>query len=172
MSIGLAVLRLVVGLTLAAHGVQKLFGWFGGPGLHGAGRGLEQLGFVPGRRSALLAGLTEVGGGLLLALGLATPAAAAAVIGVMLVAGFSVHFEKGFFLQRGGYEYTLILGVAALSVAFTGPGALSLDALLGLSRGGAQWGLGALLVGLAGGAVQLAGRRLPVEQPHPGPQGT
>src|SRR5215471_4581102 len=79
MDFGLAVLRLVVGLTLAAHGVQKLFGWFGGPGLHGTGRGLEQLGFVPGRRSALLAGLTEAGGGLLLTLGLATPAAAAAV---------------------------------------------------------------------------------------------
>ena len=75
MAIGLLILRLVVGLTLAAHGAQKLFGWFGGYGLNGTGGFLEQLGFVPGRRNALLAGLSETAGGLLLALGLATPAA-------------------------------------------------------------------------------------------------
>src|SRR2546430_12068011 len=77
MSIGILMLRLVVGLTLAAHGAQKLFGWFGGYGLTGTGGFLEQLGFVPGRRNALLAGLAEVGGGLLLAGGLSAPNAAA-----------------------------------------------------------------------------------------------
>lgn len=161
MNIGLLLLRLVVGLTLAVHGTQKLFGWFGGPGLDRAGQSMGNLGFVPGRRSALLAGLMETGGGLLLALGLMTPAAAAAIFAVMLVAGFSAHLKQGFFLQKGGYEYTLVLGLAALSIAFTGPGELSLDALFGLDLGGALWGLAALLVGLVGGTIPLAGRQLP-----------
>ena len=159
MSIGLLILRLVVGLTLAAHGAQKLFGWFGGYGLTGTGGFLEQLGFVPGRRAALLAGLAETGAGLLLALGLATPVAAAVALSVMVVAGVSAHASKGFFAHKGGYEYTLILGIAALSLAFTGPGELSLDALLGLRDAGAAWGVAALLFGLAGAVVQLARRR-------------
>jgi putative oxidoreductase len=82
----------------------------------------------PGRRHALIASLAETGGGLLLALGLLTPLAAALLCGVMLVAAISVHIKKGFFVTGGGYEYTLVLGVAALTLAFTGPGALSLDA--------------------------------------------
>src|ERR1700681_1622968 len=96
MDIGLLILRLTVGLTLAAHGAQKLLGWFGGPGLDVTGQFLEMIGFVPGRRRALMAGLAETGGGLLLALGLLTPFAAAVVFGVMLVAAFSVHIKKGF----------------------------------------------------------------------------
>ena len=167
MSIGILILRLVVGLTLAAHGAQKLFGWFGGYGLTGTGGFLEQLGFVPGRRKALFAGLAEVVGGLLLALGLATPIAAAVLLSVMVVAGVSAHAAKGFFAHNGGYEYTLLLGVAALSVAFTGPGALSLDALLGVRDAGAGWGLLALLVGLAGAGLQLAQRRVPAAAEAP-----
>lgn len=159
MEIGLLLLRLAVGLTLAAHGTQKLFGWFGGPGLDGAGKGMETLGFLPGRRHAFMAGLTELGGGLLLALGLMTPVAASVVFAVMLVAGVSAHGTRGFFLANGGYEYTLVLGVSGLSIAFTGPGSLSLDALLGLNLGGVLWGGAALLVGVAGGAIQLGGRR-------------
>lgn len=159
MDIGLLLLRLSVGLTLAAHGAQKLFGWFGGPGLEGTAVGLEGLGFTPGRRHAVLAGLTEFGGGVLLALGLFTPLAAAIVFAVMLVAGASAHLKQGFFLSRGGYEYTLILGVAGLSVAFTGPGLWSIDALLRLEPDGALWGAVAAVVGLAGAATQLAGRR-------------
>src|SRR6266571_226168 len=116
MSIGLLLLRLAVGLTLAAHGAQKLFGWFGGPGLAAIGPVMEQLGFVPGRRSAFLAGLAETGGGLLLALGLLTPLAAAIVFAVMVVAGVSVHLPRGFFLTNGGYESTLILAVSGLSL--------------------------------------------------------
>src|SRR5206468_3272911 len=129
MSIGILILRLVVGLTQAEHGAQKLFGWFGGYGLTGTGGFLEQLGFVPGRRAALFAGLAETGAGLLLALGLATPVAAAVALSVMVVASVSAHAPKGFFVHNGGYEYTLILGIAALSLAFTGPGPLSLDAV-------------------------------------------
>jgi putative oxidoreductase len=158
MSIGLLLLRLAVGLTLAAHGAQKLFGWFGSPGLEAIGAGMEQLGFVPGRRNAFLAGLAETGGGLLLALGLLTPLAAAIVFAVMVVAGVSAHFQRGFFLMNGDYEYTLILAVSGLSLAFTGPGRLSLDSIVGLDVSGVRWGLAALLVGLAGSSIQLAGR--------------
>jgi putative oxidoreductase len=159
MDIGLLILRLVVGLGLAAHGAQKLFGWFGGYGLTGTGQFLEQLGFRPGRIQAAQAGLAELGGGLLLAAGLLTPAAAAAVIAVMLVATVSVHLKSGFFAHDGGYEYTLVLAAAALSLAFTGAGAFSLDHALGISRSGVAWGLAALAAGLVGGAVPLLARR-------------
>src|SRR5215470_5121297 len=118
MNIGILLLRLAVGLTLSAHGSQKLFGWFGGPGLNSTGYFFEErLGFHPGRRHALLGGLAETGGGLLLALGLLTPLAAAAVISVMVVAVFSVHAQKGLFMHNGGYEYNLVLAVAALALA-------------------------------------------------------
>ena len=127
MEIGLLLLRLTAGLALAAHGAQKLFGWFGGPGLEVTGQLFETLGFLPGRRQALMAGLAETGGGLLLVLGLLTPIGAAVICSVMLVA-MAVHIKQGFFAQNGGYEYTVVLGVAALSCAFTGPGSLSLEA--------------------------------------------
>jgi putative oxidoreductase len=159
MSDGLLILRLVVGLSLAAHGAQKLFGWFGGYGLTGTGQFLEQLGFRPGRRHAAQAGLAELLGGLFLAAGLLTPAAAAAVVAVMLVAALSVHVRNGFFAQSGGYEYTLVLGGAALALAFTGPGALSVDQALGISWSGERWGLATLAAGLIGGAVPLMARK-------------
>jgi putative oxidoreductase len=166
MALGLLILRLVVGLTLAAHGAQKLFGWFGGYGLKGTGGFLEQLGFVPGRRNALFAGLAELGGGLLLALGLATPLAAVLIISVMFVAIVSVHLKSGFFNHVQGYEYLLILAVVALSIVFTGPGPISLDAVLGIQDSGPAWAIGALVVAVVGGAVQLAGRRVTAPQPQ------
>lgn len=159
MDIGLLVLRMVLGLTLAAHGAQKLFGWFGGPGLEGLAGWLGSIGFRAPRFNAALAALSETGGGLLLALGLLTPVAAAAYFAVMAVAGISVHRKAGFFAQQGGYEYTLVLGLAALSLAFTGPGALSLDALLGLTFSGARWGLAALAAGTVGFLLPLSTRR-------------
>src|SRR5579859_7921078 len=162
MALGILLLRLVVGLTLAAHGAQKLFGWFGGYGLAGTGQFFEQLGFVPGKRNALAAGLAEAGGGLLLALGLATPVAAVLIVSVMIVAAVSAHVAKGFFAHTGGYEYTLVLGVAALSVAFTGPGPISLDAVLGIDFSGIYEGLAALVAGSIGAAAPLAGRKVPV----------
>jgi putative oxidoreductase len=159
MEIGLLLLRLTVGLTLAAHGAQKLFGWFGGPGLDVVGQGFAALGFHPGRRHALVASVVEIGGGLLLALGLFTPIAAAIVFSVMLVAGVSAHLKQGFFLAKGGYEYTLVLGIAGLTLAFTGPGELSLDALAGHPMSGGLPGVAALIIGVAGAALQLAQRR-------------
>ena len=165
MEIGLLLLRLAVGLGLAAHGTKKMFGWFGGPGLSATGQFFTVLGFPPGRRHALMAALGETVGGVLLALGLATPAAAAIVISVMLVAVVTVHLTKGFFAQKGGYEYAFVLAVAALTVAFTGPGSLSLDALLGLERTGAVWGVAALLAGLIGGGTALLEwRKAPLQQ--------
>jgi putative oxidoreductase len=146
-------------LTLAAHGAQKLFGWFGGPGLEKTGYFFEMLGFHPGRRFAFLAAFVEVMGGVLLTVGLFTPLAATLLASVMLVAAATSHFKNGFFLATGGYEFNLVLGVTALSVAFTGPGSLSVDSLIGLSVNGALWGLAALVVSAGGGAIQIARRR-------------
>ena len=98
MEIGLLLLRLTVGLTLAAHGAQKLFGWFGGPGLEATGQLFETLGFLPGRRQALMAGLAETGGGLLLTLGLLTPIAAAVICSGsprLMAATLLVHTSTG-----------------------------------------------------------------------------
>jgi putative oxidoreductase len=165
MSVGLLILRLVVGLGLAAHGAQKLFGWFGGYGLSGTGQFLEQLGFRPGRVQAAQAGLAELLGGLFLAAGFLTPAAAAAVVAVMLVAAVSVHLKNGFFSQNGGYEYAAVLGGAAAALAFTGPGAFSVDRAVGIVSSGPAWGVGALVAGLIGGAIPLAARKAPAPAP-------
>ena len=159
MNIGLLVLRLTIGLTLAAHGSQKLFGWFSGPGLNRTGQFFETMGFHPGRRHALLAGLAETAGGLLLALGLFTPFGSAAIISVMLVAAVTIHIQKGFFAHHSGYEYNLVLAVAALALAFTGPGSLSIEALLNYRESGSLWGFAALLAGVLGGVTSLAQRK-------------
>ncbi|MGW2825560.1 DoxX family protein [Streptomyces sp. NPDC001443] len=128
--LGLLLLRLGTGGVLAAHGAQKLFGWFGGHGLEGTGHFMESVGYAPGRTSALAAGLAETGGGTLLALGLATPAAGAAAAGAMAGAS-AVHAPNGFFAQEGGYEYAASLGLAATGLAVAGPGRLSLDHAFG-----------------------------------------
>jgi putative oxidoreductase len=161
MEVGLLILRLVVGLTMAAHGAQKLLGWFGGYGIAGTGQFFEQLGFRPGRWHAAQAGLAEILAGLFLAVGFLTPAAAAVLVAVMLVAAVGVHLKGGFFAQNSGYEYTLVLGAAALALAFTGPGAISFDRALGIAWSGPKWGLAALAAGLVGGAVPLLARRVP-----------
>src|SRR6185503_8202787 len=131
-SAGLLVARLVFGLSLAAHGSQKLFGWFGGYGLAGTGGFFEQLGYRPGKTFAALAGLAEFGGGLLIALGLLGPVGAALTISVMIVAAVTVHLAKGFFASGGGIELTFLYAAAAVVLALTGPGVFSLDAVLGL----------------------------------------
>ncbi|MFJ8790523.1 DoxX family protein [Streptomyces sp. NPDC102462] len=134
--LGLLLLRLGTGGVLAAHGTQKLFGWFGGHGIEGTGRFMESVGYAPGRASATAAGLAETGGGTLLALGLGTPAAGAAAVGAMAGAA-AIHVPNGFFAQEGGYEYAATLGLAATGLAVAGPGRLSLDHALGhvLDRG-------------------------------------
>ncbi len=160
MDLGILLIRSVVGLTLAAHGAQKLLGWFGGYGLAGTAQWLESVGFRPGRRHAVMAGLVEIGGGLLFAAGAVTPIAAALIASVMVVAAVTAHLNNGFFITSGGYEYNVVLGAAALAVAFTGPGAISVDGLLGYGAGGVLSGAAALVIAIAGAALQLGSRRV------------
>jgi len=149
--LGLLALRLGVGATLVAHGTQKLFGWFGGHGLAGTAGFFDSIGFTPGRANALLAGAGEAGGGSLLALGLATPVAGAAVAGTMAVAA-SMHKDNGFFAQDGGLEYPAVLALTAGAIALSGPGRLSLDAAFG-HRANRHW---MRAVGLGGVPVAVA----------------
>ena len=129
-SIGLLVIRLVFGLTFAAHGAQKLFGWFGGYGLDGTGQFFESIGIKPGKQMALIAGLGEVAGGLLLAIGLFTPVAAVLIVGAMIVAIAKVHGQNGYWSTAGGYEYNLAIIAVAVGLALTGPGAYAVQTLL------------------------------------------
>jgi putative oxidoreductase len=127
MALGLLILRLVVGLTLAAHGAQKLFGWWGGPGLNGWTQTVARLRIRPAKPWAWIAALSEFGGGLLLALGFLSPLGSLAIAGAMLVAIATVHLPRGFFVTKGGYEFNLALIAAVAALALTGPGAYSLD---------------------------------------------
>ncbi len=131
-SIGLLIVRVAVGLMMAAHGTQKLFGWFGGYGLQKTGEFFAQLGFRPGRTFAAAASFTEVTSGLLLTLGLFGPIGPALMISVMIVAAVTVHWGHGFFATTNGIELPLLYSVAAIGLALTGPGPYSLDAVLGL----------------------------------------
>ncbi len=159
MNLGLLVLRVIVGLLFAGHGAQKLFGSFGGHGLRGTAGFFEQLGLRPGHRHATAAGLLEFGGGLLLALGLFTPFASAAVIAVMTAAVITVHYQKGLWATDGGYEYNLVLAAVVFALAAVGAGAWSLDHALSFSLHGVLWGIGALVVGVLGGSgAVLSGR--------------
>src|SRR5665213_2052078 len=132
-NVGLLVVRVVMGLLIAGHGAQKIFGWFGGHGLAGTGGFFEQLGFRPGRAFAAAAGATELGGGVLVALGLLGPIGPALVVSVMIVAAGSVHWGHGLFAQTNGIEVPLLYGAIAAALAVTGPGEYSVDALTGLS---------------------------------------
>lgn len=123
------VLRLPLGLILAAHGAQKLFGWFGGYGLEGTGQWMASVGFEPGYLMALLAGSAEFFGGLALVLGLLTRPAAALTAFTMAVA-MTVHLGNGLFVSNNGYEFALILLAASLSLALQGGGRYSVDAIL------------------------------------------
>jgi putative oxidoreductase len=145
MSIALLILRLVVGILFMGHGTQKLFGVLGGPGLVGFAGWVQGLGLRPARVWALVAGVCEFGGGLLLALGLITPIAALALLAVMVTAVATVHWTKGLWVTNGGYEYNLVLSAVAVALALGGPGTYALDHVFGLA-----WPEPALfLIGLA-----------------------
>lgn len=131
---GALALRIPVGIIFAAHGAQKLFGWFGGGGLEGTGQFFGSLGLNPGYLMALLAGATEFFGGLALVAGLLVRPAAAALAFAMLIAIFSAHWGQGFFAAGGGYEYALALAAAALSLLLSGAGRYSLDRALTRQR--------------------------------------
>jgi putative oxidoreductase len=163
-SYGLLLLRVVVGLTLAAHGAQKLFGWFGGNGLQAtAGFFGSHLRFRARFAMALFAALGEFAGGLLVALGFLTPLGAVAIVGVMVVAIVTVHLANGFFLSKSGYEYNLVLLTVAAAIAATGPGRFSIDRALGWddNLSGVWWGVGVLVLGTAGALLTVALFRKP-----------
>ncbi|MDA8438820.1 MAG: DoxX family membrane protein [Propionibacterium sp.] len=160
LDLGLLILRLALGLLMAGHGAQKLFGLFGGHGLQGTGGFFASIGFRPGKAMALVAGVTELGSGLLLVLGLLTPLACAAVIGTLLVAG-SVHAAKGLWGQNGGYELALLYALIGAALALTGPGSISLDSALGLQTS-FGYGLGAIMLGIIAGGIMVARARATV----------
>ncbi|GAA2619099.1 DoxX family membrane protein [Streptomyces axinellae] len=148
---GLLVLRLVLGLTMAAHGSQKLFGWFNGGGLDGTAGYFTSVGYPSGKTMAVIAGLSETLGGLGLALGLLTPLAGAAVFGTLLNV---LAVKWGGFFAPDGVEYELLLAAAAAALALTGPGRLAADRALPVLRthrlvhGAAALVLGAVVAGI------------------------
>lgn len=157
--LGLLILRVVVGLVIAGHGAQKLFGWFGGPGLAGVKGWLASIGLRPAGFWAIMAGLSEFGGGLLLALGLLMPFGSLGVIAAMSMAIVTVHAGKGLWASEGGSELPLTNAAAALAVALTGPGAYALDPWLGIALPRPlTLGVGLVIVLLAI-AVALLGQR-------------
>jgi putative oxidoreductase len=159
MELGLLVVRLVVGLLFVGHGAQKLFGAFGGHGIEGTGGFFESIGLRPGRFHARAAGFNEFAGGLLLALGLFTPLAAALLIATMVAAVITVHWQKGIWSTDGGYEYNLVLAAVAFAAASVGAGPWSLDDAFGLNLTGTGWGLAALAAGVLGGTFAVAAGR-------------
>ncbi len=158
MDTGLLVLRMVVGLLLVGHGAQKLFGWFGGGGLTGTAWYFRSVGYRPARLMAGFAGGAELFGGAALAAGFMTPLAASAVIGTMLNAGVAIHRRNGLWAVDNGYEYPLIIAAAAITLSFTGAGAASLDARLGLGGASIESGLFAVALGLVVGSAVLVSR--------------
>ena len=154
MAEGLFFLRLFLGVLLFAHGTQKLFGWFGGHGLDGTGGFFESLGLRPGKRNAIAAGVAEAGGGALLAAGVATPLAGAAITGTMVTAIRHVHWPKGPWVTDGGWEYNAVLAAAVLAAVEERSG-----------PAGALFALG------AGTAGSLAASYLAQQQTAPEPEG-
>jgi putative oxidoreductase len=156
MNLGLFVIRFVIGGLLVGHGTQKLLGWFGGHGPQGTGAFFESLGLRPGTAMAVGAGLGEVVGGVLIALGLLTPVGAALLIAVMLTAIWTVHRGSGLWVSDGGPEYNLVILAALFAVTAIGPGAWSLDHALGIDAAGAGWAFAALAAGVIGAIATVA----------------
>jgi putative oxidoreductase len=159
-----ALLRVVVGLTMMAHGYNHLWGR---GGLAGTARWFGSLGMRPPRLHAVLSGAGELAAGFALAIGLLTPLAAAFVVGTMVVAGITAHRPNGFFVFKDGYEYVLMISVVCAVIGLLGPGAASVDRLLGIDEALAGAVGLALTVGLGvvGAAVLLAATWRPARSP-------
>jgi len=157
MTLGLLIVRVIAGLTMAGHGSQKLFGWFDGPGRRGTTGMMEKLGFRDAAVMASLAGLAEFAGGLGFALGFLTPFAAIAIVVVMLNAAFTVHLKNGFWNSAGGYEYPLVMSAIAVGIAATGPGDASADNALGFmgALSGDIWALVVAVVALVASTLTM-----------------
>jgi putative oxidoreductase len=168
MDLALLVLRLVVGVLFAGHGAQKLFGAFGGGGLDGTAGMFDNIGLRPGWLHARAAGTAEFAGGALLALGLFTPFAAAALIAVMTAAVITVHAPNGIWNTNQGYEFNLVMAAVVFALAGIGAGSWSLDNAFSFDLHGAVWAIGALVVGVIGGVgAVLSGRTYEGHEPHP-----
>ncbi|HEX4673236.1 MAG TPA: DoxX family protein [Solirubrobacteraceae bacterium] len=167
MKLGLTLLRMIVGALFFGHGTQKLFGWFGGHGIEGTAGFFETIGLKPGRKHATAAGAAEAGGGVLVALGFLTPAAAASLIGVMSTAIRKVHGKNGPWVTEGGYEYNLALIAIMVALADVGPGDVSLDHALGIEVKGPLVALLALAAGIGGGLALTAGSQDTEPAPPP-----
>jgi putative oxidoreductase len=153
LDLGMLIIRLALGPMLIAHGYNKVFG---GGGLAGTTRWFDGLGLKPAWLHARLAPVNEIGAGILLTLGLATPLAAAAFVGLMTVASLTDHRGKGYFVFKGGWEYTLLVGIVAVGVAAIGPGDWSLDHLLGWEWYGVGWAVFAAVLGVGAALLLLA----------------
>lgn len=137
--LAILVLRLVLGVVFIVHGGQKLFGWMGGSGVKGVKGMMISLGCANPGLLAWMATLSEIGGGLLVLIGLLTPLAGALIISTMIVAIYTVHFKNGFLAGNRGYEYNLSLSAMALALVLTGAGRFSIDYVLGIARPLDQW---------------------------------
>ena len=160
--LGMLVIRLALGPMLVVHGWNKLFG---AGGLAGTTRWFEGLGLRPAWLHARIAPVNEIGAGVLMTLGLLTPLACAAFVGLMAVASLTDHRGKGYFVFRGGWEYTLLVGVVAVGIASIGPGDWSVDHAAGWHLEGPAWALGAAALGLAAAGLLLATSYRPVRDP-------
>lgn len=132
LGIGLLIARVIIGLVMAAHGTQKLFGWFGGYGLSATGEFMATIGFNQGRAFAAMASIVEITSGVLVALGFLGAIGPALMISVMLVAAITVHWKNGLFAAKNGIEIPLLYASAALIFAVVGYGPYSLDAMAGI----------------------------------------
>jgi putative oxidoreductase len=169
-SIDLAILliRLAVGLTFAAHGAQKAFGWWGGPGLAKWRGAVASMGFRPTELFVAASILAELVGGIALAAGILTPVAVMLFLGQSTVIIFKAHWSKGFFSTRGGFEFPLVLAVGAAAIGIAGPGQVSLDQLIKLEPAATVRGA-FLVIGVLGGLAALAIPSLMAERPAPDP---
>ncbi len=156
----LLLMRVVVGITMIAHGINH---WKGGGRIEGTARWFSGLGLRYGKLQAWMSVVTEIGAGVLLVIGLLTPLACAAVISVMLIAGILAHRPNGFFVFKDGYEYVLALSVVCLALATLGPGRISVDAAAGIAVTG--WAGGGIALGVA--VVATAGLLATFWRPHP-----
>jgi putative oxidoreductase len=168
MRFALFLLRAVIGVLFIGHGAQKVLGKFGGYGPEGTGQFFDSIGLKPGKAMAMAAGGTEMGGGALLTLGLATPAAQAGLTSVMAAAVWTVHKDKGVWVSEGGYEYNLVLVAALFALTAAGPGALSFDEAFGMERTGLGWASLGLLAGIGGAAGIVTSGQSAGEAPPPG----
>jgi putative oxidoreductase len=155
MTLARLIARATIGGLFVGHGTQKLFGWFGGPGLDGASEMMGKLELHPPRRNALAAATAETVGGALLALGALTPVAGSLITSTMLTAIRKVHGPKGPWNTQGGYEYNLVLIAAAMTLVEVGPGSPSMDRALGIEAKGSRWALASLAAGVAGSALAI-----------------